>query len=108
MRMHQTEALYNTEVTWTCRLLDVVDEVADAATAARITDAICERLAGDSVTEAAERRQAFAAETERLMASAPAARLEQLRYTRDHGGLMSPDAKAELRELEGPHRDHRT
>lgn len=102
MRMYQTEALYNTEVTWTCRLLDVVDEVTDAATAVRITDAICERLAGDSVTEAAERRQAFQAETERLMASAPGVRLEQLRYTRDHGGWMSPDAKAELRELEGP------
>jgi hypothetical protein len=51
----QTEALYHAEVDWTCCLLDVVDEVADATTAERITGAIYDRLAGDAAADAAAR-----------------------------------------------------
>jgi hypothetical protein len=77
-RIYQTEALYHTEVEWTCRLLYVVDEIADPAAADRITDAICERLAGNSTGEAAERIWQVQAGIERLMASAPDARRDGL------------------------------
>jgi hypothetical protein len=55
MRMFQTEALYHAQVEWTCLLLDVVDEVTDAAAAERVTDAIYDRLAGDAAGDAAAR-----------------------------------------------------
>jgi hypothetical protein len=55
LRMLLTEALFHHQVAWTCQLLDVVDAVADPVTATVITDALAERLAGDGVTEAAER-----------------------------------------------------
>lgn len=67
MRMYQTEALYRTQVEWTCRLLDVIDEVTDPETAMRITDAICARLTGDDVSEAAARVRETQAEVARLM-----------------------------------------
>jgi hypothetical protein len=66
-RMYQTEALYHTEVEWTCELLGVVDEVTDPEAAAQITDAIGERLTGDSVSEAAARGRAALAEFDRLV-----------------------------------------
>jgi hypothetical protein len=49
------DALYHVQIRYTCDLLDVVDEAADPDTAKRITDAICERLAGSAATEAFER-----------------------------------------------------
>ena len=66
-QMYQTEAVYHTEVEWTCRLLGIVDEVTDPETAARITDAIGERLTGDDVSEAAIRIRESQAEIGRLM-----------------------------------------
>jgi len=44
-----------------------VDEAADAATAGRITDVICERLAGDEAAEAVRRFREMRAEYERIM-----------------------------------------
>jgi hypothetical protein len=67
MRMYQTEALYHTQVEWTCQLLGAVDEVTDAATAERITDAVCARLTGNDADEAAVRAWDTAAEVHRLM-----------------------------------------
>lgn len=64
---YTSEPLYHAEVEWTCRLLGIVDEAADAEAAERVTAAICERLAGDSVTEAIERAQDRQAEMDRLM-----------------------------------------
>lgn len=64
--MYQTDALYNMQVEWTCRLLDVVDEVTDPVTAQLITDVIYERLTGDGVSEAARRQREVRAELERL------------------------------------------
>jgi hypothetical protein len=100
MRAYMGEALYHAQVDYTCQLLDVVDEVTDPATAVRVTDAICERLADAGALAAAERMRQFEEETERMMAAAPAARLARLRYTRDSGGLLSPAARAELEALE--------
>jgi DNA-binding transcriptional regulator YdaS (Cro superfamily) len=54
-RVLMTEALYCQQVRYTCDLLDVVDEMADQATAERITDAICARMTGAAVAEAIER-----------------------------------------------------
>jgi hypothetical protein len=65
--MYQNETLYHVQVDWTCKLLDVVDEVTDPVTAALITDVIYERLTGDGVSEAAQRIRAAAAQMERLM-----------------------------------------
>ena len=53
--MYTGEALYHTQVDWTCQLLDVVDEVTDPVTARLITDAIYERLSGDGASDAAAR-----------------------------------------------------
>lgn len=53
--MSLADALYHAQIRYTCDLLDVVDAVAGKETAERITDAICERLAGPAVTEAIER-----------------------------------------------------
>lgn len=105
LRMLQTEALYHTQVAYTCQLLDVVDEVTDPATAERITDAICERLAGDSASEAGERaldaqRRLEVLSSESTLRVMRASRLALLRYTRNNGGYMSPEARSELRELE--------
>lgn len=69
--MYQTEALYNMQVEWTCRLLDVVDEITDPVTAQLITDVIYERLTGDGVSEAAQRQREVRAELERLMRGGP-------------------------------------
>lgn len=55
LRMYLTEAQYHMQVNYTCQLLDVVDEIADEETAARITDGIGGRLAGDEAIAAAER-----------------------------------------------------
>lgn len=66
MRTYQTEALYHAQVDYTCQLLDVVDEATDPVTAERITDAICERLAGDGAYEAAERIRRAQAEVGRI------------------------------------------
>jgi hypothetical protein len=66
MWAYTSEPLYHAEVEWTCRLLGIVDDVADAETAERVTDAIREQLAGDSVTAAIERAQDRQAETGRL------------------------------------------
>jgi hypothetical protein len=57
LRMYQGEVLYHVQVDWTCRLLDVVDEVTDPVTAGLVTDLIYERLTGDGVSEAAERQR---------------------------------------------------
>jgi hypothetical protein len=67
MRMYQTEALYHTQVEWTCQLLGAVDEATDPATAERITDAVCARLTGNDADEAAVRAWDTAAEVHRLM-----------------------------------------
>ena len=55
LRMYTGETMYHVQVNYTCQLLDVVDEVADPATARLITDAIYERLSGDGVSEAVQR-----------------------------------------------------
>jgi len=65
-RMLTTEAQYHAQVRYTEQLLDVVDETADPETAARITEGIYERLAGDEVTEALQRVAAMSAEYARL------------------------------------------
>jgi hypothetical protein len=103
-RMFLTEATYHAQVEYTRQLLDVVDQVADPATAVRITDAIYNRLAAEGASEAVERAREAEAEYERLMSEdgLRARRLALLRYTRDHGGYMSPEAKADLARLEAP------
>lgn len=69
-RLFLTEALYRQQVRYTCDLLDVVDSVADPGTAARITDAIGERLAGPAAVEAAERTTQARRDYEDLVRSA--------------------------------------
>jgi hypothetical protein len=64
---YQDEVTYNVQVETTCRLLDVVDQVTDSFTAGLITDAICERLTGDGVSEASQRTRERRTELERLM-----------------------------------------
>jgi hypothetical protein len=100
MRAYLGEALYHAQVDITCQLLDVVDEVADPVTAQRITDAVCRAARRRWRRAAQERALEAEAETQRMAAGAPAARLEMLRYTRDNGGLLSPRALAELQALE--------
>jgi phage baseplate assembly protein W len=65
-QMLLTEAQYHAQVQYTCQLLDIVDEEADQATAERITDAICERLACDRY-EAHRRVRDTQAEYERIV-----------------------------------------
>jgi len=65
-RMLLTEGQYHAQVRYTEQLLAVVDEVADPATAERITAGIYERLAGDGVTEAVQRVAEMRAEYARL------------------------------------------
>jgi hypothetical protein len=58
LRALSGDLLYNVQMEFTCRLLGVVDEVADQQTAELITSAIYERMAAD-VPKAEERmRQA--------------------------------------------------
>ena len=71
LRMYTGEAMYHVQVEYTCRLLDVVDEVTDSVTAELITDAIYERLSGDGVSEAAQRIRETRAEIDRLMRQPP-------------------------------------
>ena len=71
LRAYRGETLYHLEVDFTCRLLDVVDEVTDEVTAALITDVIYERLTGDGVSAAAQRIRDTQAELARLMRELP-------------------------------------
>ena len=64
--LYQNEALYHAQIDWVCQLLDMVDEAADPVTAAKITDLICDRLAGDSAGEAWKRLRDAEAELKRL------------------------------------------
>jgi hypothetical protein len=71
-RLYLTGAQYHMQIRYTCELLDVVDAVADADTAARITDAISVRLAGPAVAEAIMRAAEATVGTEALSLSAVA------------------------------------
>lgn len=64
-RLYQGETLYHVQVDYTCQLLDVVDEVTDEVTATLITDAIYERLAGESAFDAMQRMRDANAELTR-------------------------------------------
>jgi hypothetical protein len=65
LRLYMADAQYQLQVNYTCTLLDVVDEAADEATAAMITDLICDRLTGEGAAAAAERIRAARADLER-------------------------------------------
>lgn len=94
MGAYHDEVLYNVQVEMTCRLLDVVDEATDSFTAGLITDAICERLTGDGVSEASQRMREKQAELERLMMQPPAPITmtpgEFGEFTRKHGVRWEP------------------
>jgi hypothetical protein len=67
MRMYLTETMYHVQVDYTCDLLGAVDEVTDAGTAARIVDAIYERLTRGAVSAAKERQWDAREQYEALM-----------------------------------------
>lgn len=67
LKIFMTDAIYHAQVECTCQLLAVVDEVADAETADRITAAILDRLTGPAAAEAAERAQQHIADVAALM-----------------------------------------
>ena len=64
--LYQNEALYHAQINWTCQLLDMVDEVADPVTAARVAALICDQMVGDRAGEAWERLRVAEAELKRL------------------------------------------
>ena len=67
LKMYAGELLYHVQIDWTCRLLDVADEVTDPVTAGLITDLIYERLTGDGVSEAAARMREAREQLDRFM-----------------------------------------
>jgi hypothetical protein len=66
-RMYVTEAQYHAQVHYACQLLEAVDEVAPAGTAALIVNAIYERLSRGDVSAAIEREWEARQQYERVL-----------------------------------------